>query len=58
MLNKVNLMHNDRIVAAMNRLADVNSDEAAEKYEGLKATREALRGVYVKAAEFLQKTQK
>ncbi len=57
-LNKVNLMHNDRIVAAMNRLADVNSDEAAEKYEGLKATRETLRGVYVKAAEFLQKTQR
>jgi hypothetical protein len=58
-LNKINLaVHLEHLRATITRLAEIDSDEAAEKLDAMKQTLEKLRNLYVKAAEYLQKAPK
>jgi tetratricopeptide (TPR) repeat protein len=55
-LNKANLAHRERLLAAIKRLEEIDSDEAAEKLELLnKALDGIYRNLWLKATDFLQK---
>ena len=55
-LNKANLSHRDKINAAIKRLEEIDSDEAAEKLELLNKAYDGIKNLYIRAADFLQKS--